>query len=603
MIRSFFWYNGKMKYEILKKQFGYDTFRPGQEEIIDAIMQGRDTIAIMPTGAGKSICYQIPALMLEGITLVISPLISLMKDQVRSLNQNGIRAAYLNSTLTLGQYRKALMLAAQGEYRIIYVAPERLESESFLRFVQQARIAMVAVDEAHCVSQWGQNFRPSYLKIREFMQKYSRQWRFCAFTATATKQVEEDMIELLGMRSPYIVKTGYDRKNLFFSVEYPANSFLRLLELVRQRSGQSGIIYCIRRKDVEELCEKLCAAGIHATRYHAGLSDEERNANQEDFIFDRCPVMVATNAFGMGIDKPDVRYVIHYSMPSSLENYYQEAGRAGRDGQSAECILFYKAADERVLQFLLENQDFGDIDETQRKERIAKDWRRLEAMKGYALTQACLRHTILTYFGEDSPEQCGACSNCMHEYELIEISESVHTILGAIKSVRQKFGSTIVLSLVKGSRSARIGQYGLDQSAFYGSLSSLTMHQLQDILRFMIQDGLVETTADTYRVLRITPKGSRFFAHPSSLTMRQYKKGKEPDTQDDEVFEQLRAVRLRLSRKYRVPPYAIFTDRTLHEMVQQRPGTKGEMLAISGVGEVKYRKFGRYFTALFKDAE
>ncbi|WP_289117640.1 DNA helicase RecQ [uncultured Dubosiella sp.] len=590
-----------MKYDVLKKQFGYDTFRPGQEEIIDAILAGQDTLAIMPTGAGKSLRYQIPALMLPGITLVVSPLISLMKDQVRSLNQNGIRAAYLNSTLTPGQYAKALALAQRGEYKIIYVAPERLESASFLRFVDQADISMVAIDEAHCVSQWGQNFRPSYLRIKSFFETHSKRWRFCAFTATATAQVERDMIELLGMRDPQVVKTGYDRKNLFFAVEYPANSFSRLLELVRQRFSQSGIIYCIRRKDVEMLCEKLQQAGVPATRYHAGLSDEERNANQEDFIFDRKPVMVATNAFGMGIDKPDVRYVIHYSMPSSLENYYQEAGRAGRDGQAAECILFYHAKDERVLRFFIENQDFDGVDEAEKKERIAKDWRRFEAMKSYALCPDCLRHAILAYFGEPSPIRCEACSNCLHEYETVEISESVHTILGAIKSVRQKFGATLVLSLVKGSRSQKIEQYHLDQSAFYGNLSGFTMRQLQDILRFMVQDGLVETTSDTYRLLKITPKGNVFFKQPASLTMRQYKKAEAAQAAADDVFEGLRAIRTRLSKKYRVPPYAIFNDRTLREMASARPQNKAEMLAISGVGEVKYKKFGRYFVAFFQN--
>lgn len=589
-----------MKYEVLKKQFGYDSFRPGQEEIIDSILAGNDTLAIMPTGAGKSLCYQIPALLLPGITLVISPLISLMKDQVRSLNQNGIRAAYLNSTLSQAQYFKALSLAAQGEYKIIYVAPERLESTSFLRFVNRAEISMVAIDEAHCVSQWGQNFRSSYLKIKDFMEKNSKKWRFCAFTATATKQVEKDVINLLGMKDVHLVKTGYDRENLIFSVEYPSNAFRRLVSFIDQRKGQSGIVYCIRRKDVDELCERLRALGIAAAKYHAGMSDEERNANQEAFIFDQSLIMIATNAFGMGIDKPDIRFVVHYSMPSSLENYYQEAGRAGRDGQSAECILFYKPKDEQVLRYFIENQDFEGINEEEKRARIAKDWRRLEAMKGYALCQECLRHYILRYFGESSKKDCGACSNCMHEYELVDITKSVHTILAAMKSLHEKFGSTVTLHFVKGSRTSQMDKYHLQEREFYGSLKDHSMKQLQDILRYMFQDGLIESSNDAYRILHSTPKGRDFFKRPFALTMRQYKKAQFAEQQEDEVFEKLRALRFELSRKFKVPPYAIFPDRTLREMAEVRPTDKKEMLSISGIGEVKFKKFGRYFIKVFQ---
>lgn len=587
--------------DVLRRYWGYSEFRSVQERIIRAVLDGRDTLALMPTGGGKSLTYQVPTMAREGLCIVVTPLIALMKDQVDRLRSLRIPAVAIHSGLSPRQLDIALDNCVYGDVKFLYVAPERLASEAFRLRVVRMNVSLIAVDEAHCISQWGYDFRPSYLRIAELREKLPGV-PVLALTASATERVAEDIQFHLKFAEQHVVRGDFRRPNLSYSVRHTDDKNEQLMRLLQHVAG-SGIVYMRTREGTEQLAATLCDAGISAAAYHGGLGHAERAARQEDWLRGKVRVMVATNAFGMGIDKPDVRYVIHYSMPSSLENYYQEAGRAGRDGQSAECILFYKAADERVLQFLLENQDFGDIGETQRKERIAKDWRRLEAMKGYALTQACLRHTILTYFGEDSPEQCGACSNCMHEYELIEISESVHTILGAIKSVRQKFGATIVLSLVKGSRSARIVQYGLDQSAFYGSLSGLTMRQLQDILRFMIQDGLVETTADTYRVLRITPKGSRFFAHPSSLTMRQYKKGKEPDVQDDEVFEQLRAVRLRLSRKYRVPPYAIFTDRTLHEMAQQRPRTKGEMLAISGVGEVKYRKFGRYFTALFKDGE
>lgn len=350
----------KDKFAVLKDYFGYTDFRPGQEELVDALAQGRDAFGIMPTGAGKSLCFQIPALMAEGITLVVSPLISLMKDQVYALNQAGARAAYLNSSLTAGQYRLALERAAQGAYKIIYVAPERLFTDAFLAFVQQAEIAMVCVDEAHCVSQWGQDFRPGYLKIQQFVEALPSRPVLGAFTATATTQVQKDVVELLRLENPVVVKTGFDRANLHFDVRKPRDKFAELLHILQENAENSGIIYCSTRKAVEEVCDRLNQAGYSAVCYHAGLPDQDRRNNQDAFLFDKASIMVATNAFGMGIDKSNVRFVVHFNMPKDLESYYQEAGRAGRDGEPAQCVLLYSGQDVRLNQFLIENSRDND---------------------------------------------------------------------------------------------------------------------------------------------------------------------------------------------------------------------------------------------------
>lgn len=402
------------KLAALKTYFGHDAFRPGQEPLIDALLQGRDALGVMPTGAGKSMCYQIPALMLEGTALVVSPLISLMKDQVAALIANGVRAAYLNSSLTPGQMERALENARRGLYKIIYVAPERLDTAGFMSFARQAKLSLIAVDEAHCVSQWGQDFRPTYLKIADFVAGLPVRPPVGAFTATATMRVREDILRLLRLQQPQVSVTGFDRPNLYFEVLRPKKRFRTLVELLRERPFDSGVIYCATRKNVEDVCEKLLAEGFAASRYHAGLSDEERQRNQEDFQYDRARIMVATNAFGMGIDKSNVRYVIHYNMPKSMEAYYQEAGRAGRDGEEAECILLYNGQDIITAKYLINNGEPNPELTPQQQAAIrAQDMRRLQQMIDYATGNGCLRGSILRYFGEKAPERCDNCSQCL----------------------------------------------------------------------------------------------------------------------------------------------------------------------------------------------
>ena len=432
---------GKMyKHEILKRYFGYDSFRTGQEALVDALLGGRNVLGIMPTGAGKSLCYQIPALMMSGITLVISPLISLMKDQVNALVQQGVSAAYLNRSLTESQYAKALKNAANGRYKIIYVAPERLESVSFMNMCRAVKISMVAVDEAHCVSQWGQDFRPGYLNIRKFITKLHYRPVIGAFTATATEEVKADIIRLLGLNNPIAVTTGFDRPNLYFSVLRPKSKPNELLKLLKERRGKSGIVYCSTRKKVEEVCDMLNARGVSATRYHAGLEDTERIKNQDDFVYDRKQVMVATNAFGMGIDKSNVGFVIHYNMPKNLESYYQEAGRAGRDGTEADCILLYSKSDVMTCRYFIENIEYNpDLTAEQNAAFRQKEEERLKYMTFYCTTSDCLRGFMLRYFGDDYKTSCGKCSNCLTEFDTEDVTVEAQKILSCIIKTGQHY--------------------------------------------------------------------------------------------------------------------------------------------------------------------
>ncbi len=590
-----------MKYEILKSYFGYPFFREGQEEAIDALLQKKDVLAIMPTGAGKSICYQVPSLLLTGVTIVISPLISLMKDQVQALNASGIRAAYLNGTLTFPQYKKAIQLAGQGEYKIIYVAPERLDHPLFLKMLSKIEVSLIAIDEAHCVSQWGQNFRPSYLLIKSFIESFPKRPRIGAFTATATHKVESDMIELLGLKNVQTIKTGYDRKNLFFSIERPKNKEQRLFEIVEAKKDSSGIIYCTTRKDVETICQALNAKGIKATRYHAGLSSEERSGNQEAFLYDEIPWIVATNAFGMGIDKSNVRTVIHYSIPASLENYYQEAGRAGRDGEESECILFYSPKDERTILFLIDHQEYAEsLDDQEIQTRQEQEKARFAKMKGYALTSTCLRAYILHYFGQQTLTSCDHCSNCTREHEMLDVKEETSSFLKAILETKERYGSQLIMQMLKGSKAEKIVRYQFDRLPSYGALKEKTQDFIRSLFYFLQEEGLIEIVEAPYPVLKLSKAGYHFLKEPDALYMPIFKEEEVLQEKEDALFLQLKALRMRLSKKFRIPPYMIFPDRTLKELAIKKPLNKEQMLKVNGVGEAKYKKFGRYFVQFFR---
>ena len=603
------------KNDILKQYYGYDTFREGQEELIDAILDGRDVFGVMPTGAGKSVCYQVPALMMDGVTLVVSPLISLMKDQVRALNEMGVHAAYLNSSLTYNQYKLALANAVRGQYKIIYVAPERLETREFLEFALQAPISMVSLDEAHCVSQWGQDFRPGYLKIRTFIEKLPRRPIVSAFTATATKEVQEDVTNLISLHNSKRVVTGFNRPNLYFGVSIPKDKKQALRQYLSVHATESGIVYCATRKGVEEVHEMLLKEGYPVTRYHAGLEDVERRRNQDDFIYDRKPVMVATNAFGMGIDKSNVRYVVHYNMPKNLESYYQEAGRAGRDGEPAECILLFGKKDVITNEYFIEqDRENDELTETELEIVKAAEREKLRRMTWYCYTQGCLREFMLQYFGEESAP-CGNCSNCLNQTELTDATHEAVLFVKGVKESGEHFGEKIIIEMLHGSLTPKVKQFKLDQKESFGVLKSVNLDKLSQISRQLQLKEYIMVTSSEYPVLQVGEKARELLEGTEKLMLREMKKTAKKDekklrsreksrmAKSNSIFERLRKVRLDLARAEKVPPYLIFSDRTLVEMCQKMPASEEEMLKISGVGAHKLQKYGDAFLSVIRDFE
>jgi len=612
--------------QILKEYFGYDNFREGQLELVSAILNGKDVLGIMPTGAGKSICYQVPALCMDGITLVISPLISLMKDQVFSLNQVGIHAAFINSSLTPGQISKALAFAKQGRYKIIYVAPERLETQDFLDFVRDANISMVAVDEAHCISQWGQDFRPSYLKIKDFVANFSTRPIVSAFTATATHQVIEDIACMLQLRDTKPFITGFDRPNLYFEVKKPANKERWIIDYAERHFHESGIIYCATRATVEEICALLLKHDFLATRYHAGLSDEERKENQEDFIYDVKPIMVATNAFGMGIDKSNVRYVIHYNMPKNIESYYQEAGRAGRDGETAECILLYEPKDVVVNQFFINSGSNEDLDPETLEIIKERDHERLKKMTFYCFTKDCLREYILRYFGEKAQNFCGNCINCKSHFEELEITNLAKGIISCVKQCNGRYGLNVIVSTLRGLKRGKLEAYGMYGNRDYGRFADVSEVRLKQIIQKLLLEGYLVQSNDKYGLLRITSNGNELLKVEKQLFMKIAKEDLEPPKKARDLsktprkagsaksivsnnftskgmktLDKMKALRMKLAKEEGMPPYIIFSDKTLIEMCMKLPTTKEEMLRVSGVGEHKFKKYGELFIELIKD--
>ncbi len=607
------------KYSILKKYFGYSDFREGQELLIDSILSGRDVLGIMPTGAGKSLCYQVPALLMHGITLIISPLISLMKDQVQALNQAGIHAAYINSSLSESQISKALRLAAAGQYKMIYAAPERLETYEFLQFALQAEISMVTVDEAHCISQWGQDFRPSYLKIVQFIRQLPGRPVLSAFTATATEKVKEDIVCVLELMEPQVLVTGFDRKNLYFAVESPRKKDDYVLSYIKEHREESGIIYCATRKNVNMLHELLVSEGIAAAKYHAGLSGNERKQNQEDFIYDKSPVMTATNAFGMGIDKSNVRYVIHYNMPQSIENYYQEAGRAGRDGERAECILLYSAQDVRINRFLLDNKEPNPEQTREEMDAVREmDEQRLRAMIYYCMTTECLRKYILRYFGERGPDRCENCINCAREYEETDVTQAAVKIIKGILEVRQRYGINVIAGMLAGENRAKLREYGVFDYEAYASLKELREPEIKMIISQMQTEGLLAATNDKYALLKVPSAANEVLRGERRVILKRPKEepGKRSarsssgngmrksdilNSKGLELFDRLRALRTEIAREESMPPYIIFSDKTLIDMCVRAPLSKSEMMKVTGVGENKYERYGeRFLHAVFE---
>lgn len=601
------------QYEVLYRYFGYTAFRSGQAELIDAQLSGRDVFGIMPTGGGKSLCYQIPALMLEGITLVVSPLISLMKDQVTALKNMGVSAAYVNRSLSAEQIRLVLRNIQQKKYKIIYIAPERLLTESFLAAISNLKIAMVAVDEAHCISQWGQDFRPSYLRIADFLKLLKVRPVVSAFTATATQEVRDDVERILGLQNPLRIITGYDRPNLRFAVVQPKSKPLALLDFIEARPGKCGIVYCSTRKEVEKVCQMLQNKGISATRYHAGLSEEERHTNQDDFVYDRCKVMVATNAFGMGIDKSNVGYVIHYNMPQCIESYYQEAGRAGRDGENADCILLYSPSDIRTAKFLIQHPtENEELSEEERSNLVKKALIRLDAMVGYCNTSHCLRGYILEYFGQEHPQLCGNCSNCESTAEQRDITEYAKMILSCIYRIHEQLGYslgiTLVVRVLHGSREKRIKELRLDRLSTYGLMNHVPRAEIREMISALENQGYIMTHPDRGD-LNLTDKAREVLFHGEKVKMLVRKKKREKSRKEDAssnpntagLLEELKALRLTLAKEENMPAYIVFSNATLKDMAQKAPVTMAEFLAVSGVGKFKAERYGqRFLTAIKK---
>lgn len=612
--------------QILKTYFGYDSFREGQGEIIDTILSGRDALAIMPTGAGKSLCYQVPALLLPGITLVVSPLISLMQDQVKSLNEAGIHAAYINSSLTEGQINKALSFAARGVYKIIYVAPERLETASFLSFALHTPISMVTVDEAHCISQWGQDFRPSYLKIIDFVEQMPGNPIISAFTATATEVVKNDIARILKLKNPNVVVTGFDRENLYYQVEHLTGKQkdIFIQNYIETHPNESGIIYCATRKNVDTLYEKLLKQGVSVTRYHAGMSNDIRKKSQDDFIYDRAQVVIATNAFGMGIDKSNVRFVIHYNMPQSMENYYQEAGRAGRDGEPAKCILLFSTQDVMISKLLLGSKDFEGMAFQEIEQVKHQDSRRLQLMEGYCMTTSCLRNYILKYFGETTHQPCDNCGNCHQEFEELDMTLDAKWVVGCITEMRGRYGQALVIGTLLGSKKARLKDIGATSYNCYGQLENRTEADLRILISQMIRMGYIIQTEGEYSVLRagniadLQNKNTKIIIkkfkekekisttkkHKTPFKKDSFSASTESSSTDSTatnsshnsaLFEALRQLRLQIAKEESVPPYIVFTDRTLIDMCSKLPQNEDEMLNVSGVGQNKLKKYGQRF--------